>query len=43
LHLAQLCDGHEFLGDDLGRIQKIESEAKLIFFVHDLNTELAGN
>jgi hypothetical protein len=40
LHLAQLGDGYKFLGNDLGRVKKVEAEPKLIIFVHDLNTEL---
>jgi hypothetical protein len=40
LHLAQLGDGDKFLRNDLGRVQKVETESKLVVFVHDLNTEL---
>lgn len=40
LHLAQLCDGHKLLGDNLGRIEKIETKAKLVLFFHDLDTKL---
>lgn len=40
LNLAQPGYGHIFLRDDLGGIEKIEAEAKLIFFLHYLDTEL---
>lgn len=40
LNLAQPGNGHIFLRDDLGGIEKIEAEAELISFLHDLDTEL---
>lgn len=40
LHLAQGSDGHQFLRDDLGRVEQVETEAQLVLFVHDLHAEL---
>lgn len=39
-HLAHLRDGDELFGHDLGGIEQVEPEAKLILLVHDLDTEL---
>ena len=39
-HLAQLRDWNIFLGDNLGGVEQIKSEAELVLLVHDLNTEL---
>ncbi|MCY1560925.1 hypothetical protein D9M68_981220 [compost metagenome] len=38
-HFAQRCDGHNFFGNEFGRIKDIEIEGVFVLFLHHLNTE----
>lgn len=40
LHLAQGSDRHQFLRNDLGWVEQVETEAQLVLFFHDLDAEL---
>ena len=40
LHFTQFGDWDNFLGNNLGRIEEIKSESKLIIFIHDLDAKL---
>ncbi|MNV50508.1 hypothetical protein D3C71_1425230 [compost metagenome] len=39
-HLAQRRDGHQFFGDQLGRVENVEIEGVFIFFFDDLHPQL---
>ncbi len=36
-HFTDRHHGHQFLGNELGRVQQVEIEFVFVFFLHDLN------